>query len=100
MGINDSAYDLPELTADAPSRLAEHWRNYEIFPMGSNIQMIFYRPTKKAAYTPDEVLVKVLLNEQEATLPVKAVSGPYYRWKDLRDLYMSKLDGFSSRFTE
>lgn len=90
----------PSSPPTPPPGLAEHWRNYEIFPMGSNIQMIFYRPAKKAAYTPDEVLVKVLLNEQEVTLPVKAVSGPYYRWKDLRDLYMSKLDGFSSRFTE
>lgn len=41
-----------------------------------------------------------MLNEAEATLPVKAVSGPYYKWKDLRDYYMSKLDGFSTKFTE
>lgn len=100
MGINDSAYDIAELSADTPARLAEHWRNYEIFPMGSNIQMIFYRPADNPKFTPDEVLVKVMLNEEEATLPVKPVSGPYYRWSDLRDLYMSKLDGFATKFTE
>lgn len=100
MGINDSALDLGEFDADSPEILAQRWRNYEIFPMGSNIQIIFYRPAEKAAYTPDEVLVKVLLNEEEATLPATPVEGPYYKWKDLRDIYMSKLEGFSSRFNE
>lgn len=95
MELNDSAVDLTDLDA-----LAARWRNYEIFPMGSNIQMIFYRPKKNPAFTPDEVLVKVMLNEAEATLPVKAVSGPYYRWSDLRDHYMKKLDSFPTRFKE
>lgn len=95
MELNNSAVDLTDLDS-----LASQWRNYEIFPMGSNIQMIFYRPAKNPKFNADEVLVKVLLNEAEATLPVKAVSGPYYRWKDLRDHYMKKLDGFSTRFTE
>lgn len=95
MELNNSAVDLTDLDT-----LASQWRNYEIFPMGSNIQMIFYRPEKNPGFTPDEVLVKVMLNEAEATLPVKAVSGPYYKWKDLRDYYMSKLDAFSTKFTE
>ena len=95
MEINNSAIDTDDLES-----LAGQWRNYEIFPMGSNIQMVFYRPASKPACTPDEVLVKVLLNEAEATLPLKPVSGPYYRWTELRDYYMAKLDGFSTRFTE
>ncbi len=95
MELNDSAVDLTDLET-----LASQWRNYDIFPMGSNIQMIFYRPEKKPKYTPDEILVKVMLNEDEVTLPVKPVSGPYYKWKDLRDYYMSKLDGFSTKFKE
>lgn len=100
MEINDSALDIGDFDADTPAKLAERWRNYEIFPMGSNIQIVFYRPSDKPSYSPDEVLVKVLLNEEEATLPVKPVQGPYYRWKDLRDHYTAKLDGFSSRFNE
>ena len=35
--------------------------------------------------------MKVLLNEHEALLPVKAVDGPYYRWTDLRRYYDRKL---------
>lgn len=95
MELNNSAVDITD-----PEKIADQWRNYKIFMMGSNIQMIFYRPTKKAKYNPDEVLVKVLLNEEEATLPVKPVSGPYYRWADLRKYYQEKLDSFKTRFKE
>lgn len=95
MGLNGSDIDTTDLES-----VASKWRNYEIFPMGSNIQMIFYRPAANPTLTPDEVLVKVLLNEEEATLPLTPVSGPYYRWKDLRDSFTAKLDGFSEKFSE
>lgn len=93
MELNDNGVDRTDL-----NNLDDHWRNYTIFPMGSNIQMIFYRPEKKAKRSADDVLVKVLLNEEEVKLPVKPVSGPYYRWKDLRDHYAAKLDSFTTRF--
>ncbi len=95
MELNNSAYDTDNL-----DEIASNWRNYEIFPMGSNIQIIFYRPQEKPSLTQDDVLVKVMLNEAEAKLPVEPVSGCYYRWKDLRDYYMAKLDGFSTKFAE
>lgn len=69
--------------------VADKWHNYEIFPMGSNIQMIFYR--QEGSTNADDVLVKVLLNEHECTLPVSPVEGPYYRWTDLRKYYLDKL---------
>ncbi len=82
--VNYSCRDL--------STLADHWQNYNIFPKGCNIQMVFYRRTgAQPPYKASDVLVKVLLNEHEATLPVKAVSGPYYRWSDVRDCYRQKL---------
>ena len=93
--LNNAAYETTDL-----STLADHWRNYEIFPMGSNIQMIFYRPTDKKNYTEEDILVKVLLNEAETTLPTIPLIGNYYRWSDLRKYYMNKLDNFSSRFQE
>lgn len=95
MEINDAALDTDDLES-----LANVWRNYEVFPMASNIQLIFYRPKKNPSYTPEEVLVKVMLNEAEGRLPVTPVDGPYYRWSDLRDYYMSKLEGFNTRFKE
>ena len=48
-------------------------------PMGANIQFIFYRSKKTG-----DVLVKVLQNGSETTLPVEPVEGPYYRWSDYK----------------
>lgn len=66
------------------------WHDYRIFPMGCNLQFVFYR--RSAA--DRDVLVKVLLNEDEAVLPVHTDKAPYYRWSDVRDYYLSKLDGY------
>ena len=62
------------------------WRNYEIFPMAGNVQLVFYRAGKN-----DDILVKALLNEREIALPGTPVSGPYYRWKDVRNYWINKL---------
>ncbi len=60
------------------------WYSFEQMPMGSNLQMIFYRDKK------GDVLVKILRNEQETTIPaLKPWKGPYYRWKDLRDYFVN-----------
>lgn len=85
-GFGDEINDLDEV--------APRWKNYEIFPMACNVQMIFYRPTDPKSKKP--VLVKVLLNEKEVALPVKPVSrtSPYVRWSDLRDYYTKKLDAY------
>ncbi len=67
------------------------WACYKIFPMGSNLQWVFYRNAKK----PKDILFKLLLNEQEVTLPdLKPVSGPYYRWSDFRGYFLQKIDAF------
>ena len=70
------------------------WRNYRIFPMACNIQMVFYR---KADGTAGDVLVKVLLNERECSLPVESSQHPYYRWSVLRQYYLDKLQQFDAR---
>ena len=71
------------------------WYDYKIFPMASNIQMVFYSSTQAGAGIND-VLVKFLLNEEEATVPdLKAVSGPYYKWADVKEYWQKKLAKFS-----
>lgn len=95
MELNNAGYETIDL-----STLADHWRNYEIFPMGSNIQIVFYRPEHAEEFSIDDVLVKVLLNEAEATLPIEAYNGKYYKWKDLREYYIKKLDNFNTLFEE
>ncbi len=74
-------------------KLDEVWRNYLIFPMACNIQLVFYRPKKGDG----DILVKALLNEREVTLPTQPVSGPYYRWADLRQYYLDKIQKFNDR---
>ena len=65
-----------------------HWMAADFTPMACNLQMVFYRrPGSK------DVLVKFLLNEQERLLNgVEPVSGPYYRWKDVRRHLSGRLD--------
>lgn len=70
--------------------VADKWKNYEIFPMASNIQIIYYRPDGSTA--SEDVLVKVLLNEREVKLPVATATAPYYKWSDLRNYYLKKLE--------
>lgn len=79
--------DSVNYSCDDLNTLHEHWRNYEIFPMGCNIQMVFYRNNTCG----DDVLVKVLLNEHEATLPFETDIFPYYHWKDIKPYYINKL---------
>ncbi len=76
--------------ADLEDLDKEGWQSHLIFPMGCNVQMIFYRNPKK----PNDILVKVLLNENEVTLPLPQKRAPYYKWTDFRKYYMQKLDYF------
>ena len=95
-GILVSIITLMELGGygDQINSLAElensEWRDYEIIPMGGNMQLIFYRSQQN----PEDVLVKAMINETEVTMPGTPIEGPYYRWKDLREYYLSKLENF------
>ena len=72
--------------------LDKYWRNYRIFPMGCNIQLVFYRPKKGQG----DILVKALLNEREAYMPAQTDNWPYYKWQDLRQYYLDKLAKFDA----
>ena len=71
--------------------LDTYWRNYRIFPMGCNIQLVFYRPKKGKT---GDILVKAMLNEREAYLPITTDQWPYYKWKDLRQYYLDRIAAF------
>ena len=82
-GYDQSIDDLSQLEARG-------WINYNIFPMGANVQFIFYR--RSPADT--DVLFKVLLNEDEATLPLTTDRAPYYHWADFRKHFLDKLNAY------
>ena len=89
MGID--GYDLQ--TTDLDEIELKGWWSSSVFPMASNVQFIFYRsdPSDK------DVLFKVLLNEQETTLPIRTDSAPYYHWKDFRRYCLKKLDNYEKK---
>ena len=72
---------------------AQGWWSSDVFPMASNLQMIFYR----SDINDKDVFFKVLLNEAEATLPIKPVTGPYYRWADFRQFCFDKLAKYKQK---
>ena len=89
IGIN--GYDLA--TDNLDELEAKGWWCSSVFPMGANLQFIFYRSSPKDS----DVLLKVLLNEQEATLPVPTDCAPYYHWSDVRSYCMKKLESITGK---
>lgn len=82
--------DFGKPIADLERLDDEGWHCYKIFPMGCNIQIIFYHPKKGNG----PILLKVLLNENETRLPLTPVNGPYYKWEDFKEYYMNKLRNY------
>lgn len=74
---NDVTLPIREVTSSG-------WYGFENVEMATNIQFIFYRNRK------GEVLVKILHNERETSIPsLKTYSYPYYRWSELRPYLVS-----------
>lgn len=74
IGIN--GYDRYPDTWQEIKGMFQNWN----IPMGGNIQIILYSSRRGG-----ETLFKILLNGEEASLPAfEAVSGPYYKWSDLK----------------
>ncbi len=68
-------------TIPAKPEEAKYWfQNYNI-PMAGTLPFVFYKNKQ------NDILFKVVLNENEATLPdLTPVQGKYYRWSDFRTL--------------
>lgn len=80
MGINGA-----DLDPEDPYEIKNCYQNWNT-GKACNIQLIFYRGKKGS----DDILVKCLLNGQEASLPVTTNQFPYYKWSDLRQLYLTR----------
>ena len=89
LGIN--GYDLQ--TTDLDEIEKRGWWSSSVFPMAGNIQFVFYRSSP----SDNDVLFKVLLNEQEARLPIRTDCAPYYHWKDFRRYFLRKLKQYDKQ---
>ena len=77
MGLNGA-----DKNPEDPYEVKNIYQNWQTCK-ACNIQWIFYRSKKNA----DDILVKCLLNESEATMPMKTDMFPYYRWSDVYQYY-------------
>ena len=60
------------------------WAAENIIPLSANIQWVIY--SNGSTY-----LLKVLLNEKETSLPVATATWPYYKWDDVKNYYLQKI---------
>ena len=91
-GTRNTGVEIAEMEG-----LHKVWRDYEISPMAANVQIVFYKSSKKGS----PILVKAMLNEIEQKLPVTCDSttvkncpaAPYYRWEDFKNFYEKIAEG-------
>ena len=84
MGFDSDYHDV--------DRLAESWRGYRIVSMASNTQLILYRSKKS-----EDILVRILHNESDITLPIESATAPFYKWEAFRD-YINKRSEAISKY--
>ena len=68
-----------------PFLVKDYWRDFEV-PMACNLQLVLFRKKKPRAGEP-EILVKVLHNEREATLPIPEYCKGFYDWNAFKAYY-------------
>ena len=83
MGINGANLD-PE----NPYEVKNVYQNWQTCK-ACNIQLVFYR-----GKSADDILVKCLLNESEATMPVETDMFPYYKWSDVCQYYRNRCNNY------
>ncbi|WP_196801117.1 histidine-type phosphatase [Prevotella sp. AGR2160] len=87
-GLGEPIVNPKDTTVDDLEALDDRgWLDYRIFPMACNIQLVFYH----RSMTDQDILVKILRNENEARLPIPSDCAPYYHWKDVREYWERKL---------
>lgn len=74
------------------NKIADTYRTYRLIPMCGNVQLIFYRKQGN-----QDILVKLLLNEREVTLPLRTDVSPYYHWNDVREYWKRVVKEFPFR---
>ncbi len=70
-------------------KLAETWRSHQFITMASNMQFVFYRNKKSS-----DVLVRILHNENDMTLPIESATAPFYKWEDVKSYLNARIASF------
>ncbi len=67
------------------ARFHQVWHDYELSPMAANLQLAFYSDADGST------IVRVLLNENEAKLPITEFAPGFYEWWRLREYLCNQL---------
>ena len=93
MEINDCGWSVSDY-----EKIADKWVAYDIVHMGSNLQLIFFKDKNGT------ILVRALLNEEEATLPVEPYTDSkgkehkyFYEWEKVEAFYMNRIAEFKQK---
>ncbi|MBR4850092.1 MAG: hypothetical protein IKV09_04095 [Alistipes sp.] len=87
--ISTIGYDgcVPQWSKDIEAT-ATSYNHGLVVPMAANLQIVLYRNKR------GEVLVRSLLNERDATLPIKCATAPFYPWKDFAKYIRANMNRF------
>ncbi|MBD5257286.1 MAG: histidine-type phosphatase [Barnesiella sp.] len=66
--------------------IADVWQSYNVSPMASNMQMVFFRNKQ------GDVIVKFMMNERETAIDLPSDIFPFYRWDDVKNYFIETLD--------
>ena len=95
---NAGVCEIADQSPDALLELDNHFGNANIHQsILSNGTLILDNRIGDRERKPenDDILVKLLLNEREVTLPVKTDCAPFYHWKDVRAYWQKVVDSIS-----
>lgn len=79
LSVNDNGMTPGDL-----SEVKEHFRSYEV-PMAATLHFVFYRNKKS-----DDILCGILLNGEQATVPISTKDCGLYSWDDLKAYIQSR----------
>lgn len=69
-------------SVENPEDFFKVFSDWKIAPMAGNVQIVFFRRPGKSS--PDDVIVKFMLNEREKAIPVETDIFPFYHWPDVK----------------
>lgn len=73
-------FDLVPASADG---IAQTWHNFRA-PMAATMYLLFCKGRGR------DVIFKMVVNSEEARLPLEPVQGPWYRWDDMKSLLITR----------
>ena len=71
-----------------PHKVIDSFQDFAVAPMAGNLRIVFYRNQS------GDVIVKVLLHEREASLPINDDIFPYYHWDAVRGYIIDKINTY------